>query len=65
MEPSQHWLLTSLVLTTGNNKASNAPFNMWTCSLEAQKQKDKKKKTKIKLQLICKKESYNPDTDKN
>lgn len=43
MEPSRHWLLTSLVLTTGNNKASNAPFNMWTCSLEAQKQKDKPK----------------------
>lgn len=28
-------LLTSLVLTTGNMRASNAPFSMWTCSLEA------------------------------
>lgn len=32
----QHLLLTSLVLTTGNIKASNAPFSMWTCSLETQ-----------------------------
>lgn len=48
MEPSWHCLLTSLVLTTGNNKASNAPFNMWTCSLEAQKQKKDKPKQKKK-----------------
>lgn len=43
MEASRYWLLTSLVLTTGNNKASKAPFNMWTCSLETYKQKHKAK----------------------
>lgn len=31
---------TSLVLTTGNIKASKAPFNMWTCSLETNGEKN-------------------------
>lgn len=56
MRSEDHGLLTSLVLTTGNIKASNAPFNMWTCSLKTIKMTDIKNTYKVTCYLpnLCK-----------